>query len=154
MEFIWALLSYAILTYIYEGFGIYNNVWKYKTRFFEILSFVGLFAIYAGVCIAVDLLATYVFPFLFAGGIILLIAAVLHGFSGVMNDYYGNNGGFFEALNLSKKEDMCLYMARSTPGIIILFMNDNVGFIIGVIVIIIFSAIFIVWSKKRKESLG
>lgn len=154
MDFIWALISYAILTYIYEGFGIYNNVWKYKTRFFQILSFVGLFLIYAGVCIAVDLLATYVFPLLFAGGVILLIASILHAFFGVMNDYHGNNGNFFEVLNLSKKEDMCLYMARSTPGIIILFVNNYFGFIISILIIVIFSLVFIWWARKRKESLS
>ena len=154
MDYIWALLSYAILTYIYEGFGIYNNVWKYKTRFLEILSFVGLFWIYAGVCIVVDLLATFVFPFFLAGAVIMIIAAMIHGFCGVLNDYYGNNGNFFETLNLSKKEDMCLYLARSTPGILILFMNNIVGFVVGIVTIGIFSVIFIKWSYVRKESLN
>lgn len=154
MDFIWALISYSILTYIYEGFGIYYNVWKYKTKYFEILTFIGLFWIYTGVLVAVDLLATYVFPLIFAGAIILILASLIHGFLGVMNDYYGNSGNFFEVLNLSKKEDMCLYMARSTPGIIILFLNNYLGFLITIMIIVIFSLVFILWAKKRNKTLS
>ncbi|MHA1785912.1 MAG: hypothetical protein ACTSVE_12030 [Candidatus Helarchaeota archaeon] len=151
MEYIYGLISYCFLTYLYEGFGVHNGVWKYKDNLKMILSFIGLGLIYGGVLLLIYLLDEYLFVFAFTSGIILLIGAFIHGACGTLVDFHGN---WFEKLNLSKKEDLILYLARSTPSILILFVNNYIGFVLTIMIILIFSIAFIFWSQKRKESVS
>lgn len=158
MEYLYGFITYTFLTYLYEGFGIYYWIWRYKTKTHMILSFIGLPLSYGGILLGLYLLLPPImlysplqlpFASFWVPGVILLAASLIYGLVGTVMDYFAN---WFEVLNLNKKTDIGLYSARCTPAVLILFLNNLIGLTISLILIGIFSAVFILWSRNKSKS--
>lgn len=158
MQYLFGFITYTFLTYLYEGFGIYYWIWRYKTKTHMILSFIGLPLSYGGILLGLYLLLPPIMSYsplqlpyasLWVPGVVLLGASIIYGFIGTVMDYFAN---WFEVLNLKKKTDIALYSARCTPAVLILFLSNVIGLIITLILIVIFSAAFILWSWNKSKS--